>query len=385
MSERKVDWDPRAESVLADQERAYDQMRRRCPVAYSEFLGWSLFKHADVLRVVRDHETFSNVVSARRAVPNGMDPPEHSAYRAAIEDFFSQARMTKFAPVCRDLARALLVELPALGVCDFIEAFALPFSAACQCAFLGWPSELTTPVIAWTRASQAATLHAEREELAVLSGDFAAHIRVLLEQRRAHGSAPSDVTSELMRTRVNGRSLNDEELTSVLRNWTVGEVGSMAAALGILARRMALDSTLQERLRGDLSLVPSATEEVLRVSGPLVANRRVAKREVELGGRTIHAGERVTVMWISANRDELAFERATDVVLGRDQADSLLYGAGVHVCPGAPLARLELNVALEEMLRLGRFELAPAAAPQRTLYPANGWAHLPLRFEQPPR
>lgn len=381
MSEPKIDWDPRAESVLADQERAYDDMRRRCPVAYSEFLGWSIFRHADVLRVLRDHETFSNVVSAHRAVPNGMDPPEHTAYRLAIEGFFSRERMAQFEPVCRELARALLAKLPVQEHFDFTQLFALPFSAACQCAFLGWPSELMTPVIAWTRASQAATLQGVREELAVLSGEFAAHIRALLDRRRAEQSSGGDVTSELTRTQVDGRPLTDEELTGILRNWTVGEVGSMAAALGIVVRRLALDPELQQRLRSDVSLLPSATEEALRISGPLVANRRVAKREVELGGRTIRAGERVTVMWISANRDELAFERATELQLDREPDDSLLYGTGIHVCPGAPLARLELNVALEESLRLGRFELAARATARRATYPANGWDCLPVRFE----
>jgi cytochrome P450 len=72
----RPDWDPRSVEVQRDQLAAYDAMRERCPVAYSEFLGWSIFRHADVLRVLNDHTAFSNVVSSHRAVPSGMDPPE---------------------------------------------------------------------------------------------------------------------------------------------------------------------------------------------------------------------------------------------------------------------------------------------------------------------
>ena len=75
----RPDWDPREQAVLSDQIRAYDEMRRLCPVARSEYLGWSLFRHDDVMRVLLDHVTFSNVVSLHPSVPNGMDPPRHSA------------------------------------------------------------------------------------------------------------------------------------------------------------------------------------------------------------------------------------------------------------------------------------------------------------------
>jgi cytochrome P450 len=75
------DWDPRSPAVLDDQIAAYDQMRSRCPVAYSDYLHWSLFRHADVMRVLNDHDTFSNAVSSHLSVPNGMDPPEHTRYR----------------------------------------------------------------------------------------------------------------------------------------------------------------------------------------------------------------------------------------------------------------------------------------------------------------
>ena len=81
------DWDPKSDVVLRDQLAAYDEMRERCPVAYSDFLGWSLFRHEDVVRVLNDHETFSNAVSRHLSVPDGMDPPEHTEYRRIVDLF----------------------------------------------------------------------------------------------------------------------------------------------------------------------------------------------------------------------------------------------------------------------------------------------------------
>ena len=92
------DWDPRSDAVLSDQAKAYDAMRRSCPVAYSDYLGWSLFGHGDVVRALDDHRTFSSVVSSHLSVPSGMDPPQHTAYRRLIERHFEPARVEAFEP-----------------------------------------------------------------------------------------------------------------------------------------------------------------------------------------------------------------------------------------------------------------------------------------------
>ena len=94
---------------------------------------------------------------------------------------------------------------------------------------------------------------------------------------------------------------------------------------------------LQQRLRQDPSLLRVAIDEILRIHAPLIANRRVATGAVEIGGREIGAGERITLIWASANRDEGVFGDPDEFRLDRDPAENLLYGAGIHVCPGAPL------------------------------------------------
>ena len=102
---RKPDWDPRSAEVLRDQRAAYDAMRERCPVAWSDYLQWSLFRHEDIVRVLHDHETFSSVASRHLSVPNGMDPPEHTVYRRVSRTGPWRA---SFEPSCWQLAADLV-------------------------------------------------------------------------------------------------------------------------------------------------------------------------------------------------------------------------------------------------------------------------------------
>jgi len=119
----KPDWDPRSETVHRDQRAAYDEMRGRCPVAYSDYLGWSLFRHEDVVRALNDPETFSNAASTHLSVPNGMDPPEHTEYRRIIEPYFEPERMEAFEPVCREIATDLAQSLLERDEVEFIVNF----------------------------------------------------------------------------------------------------------------------------------------------------------------------------------------------------------------------------------------------------------------------
>lgn len=375
-----ADWDPRSEPVLADQIAAYDTMRNRCPVAYSDYLQWSVFRHADVLRVLQDHETFSSAVSSRPSVPNGMDPPEHTAYRRIIEPYFGSQFVEAFEPVCRAIATELVAELSEEAV-ELMAAFAHPFALRMQSAYLGWPERLHEPLRQWIRKNHEATLSGDRTATAAVALEFDGYIRELLAERREAGSdAPSDVTARLLREEVHGRPLNDEEIVSILRNWTVGELGTMAASVGILAHYLARRPALQQQLRKQPDLLPAAIDEILRIQAPLIANRRITTRPVELGGQKLGASARITIIWASANRDEAVFGDPDEFRLDRDPALNLLYGAGIHVCPGAPLARLELRVVMEELLAGSeRIELAPDAEPVNAVYPGSGYSSLPLR------
>ncbi|NYT72759.1 cytochrome P450 [Halomonas sp. QX-2] len=375
------DWDPRAESVLDDQIAAYDEMRDRCPVAFSDYLQWSLFRHEDVMRVLNDHDTFSNAASRHLSVPNAMDPPEHTHFRQLIEPYFGADAMREFAPECRAIAEAVVGRLPSDGEVEAMSEMGQDFALEIQCAFMGWPTRLHEPLRDWVKRQQAATLAGDREALGGLALEFDGVIREQLASRRAmEGAAPDDVTVRIMRETVEGRPLSDEEIVSILRNWTVGELGTISASIGILMNYLALNPELQARLRVEPSLLTAAIDEILRLDAPLMSNRRITTCPVEVGGRHLAAGERLTILWGSANRDEAVFGNPDEVKLDCDPKDNLLYGAGIHVCPGAPLARMELQFFMEALLE-ATVELAPIPGRPaiRALYPAGGYSEVPLK------
>src|SRR5690606_16771025 len=138
---------------------------------------------------------------------------------------------------------------------------------------------------------------------------------------------------------------------------------------------------VQDQLHDDDALVGPAVDEILRMHGPLIANRRATTRDVSLRERALAAGDRVSVIWAAANRDPEVFGDPDEFRLDRDPGLNLLYGAGIHVCPGAPLARLELRLITSELL--AGFRVAPAlsgADPVRATYPGSGFTSLPLHL-----
>lgn len=376
----RPDWDSNSADVMRDQRAAYDELRERCPVAYSESMQWSLLRHEDVVRALHDHETFSNAVSQHLSVPNGMDPPEHTAYRRIIEPYFSAQRMAAFEPACRHIVADLVHSALAKGELELMADFALPFAVRVQCAFLGWPPDLHEPLVGWTQKSARATRAGDRQAMSDIALEFEGLIDRMLETRlRAAAKPEDDITAALMHEKVWGRPLSNEEIASILRNWTVGEIGTISASVGILVHYLAQHPALQQQLRAQRALLPAAIDEILRLHGPLVANRRIATCPVTVGGRRIEAGERISLIWIAANRDGGVFEEPDAFRLDRDPAKNLLYGAGIHVCPGAPLARMELRVVMEELLeRCAQIEPAPGKPPVNAVYPASGFSVLPM-------
>lgn len=370
--------------MLDNQIAAFDHLRRECPVAMGAHGYATLLRHDDVLRVLHDPATFSSAVSRYPSVPNGMDPPEHGVFRAIMDPYFSPSAMAAFEPTCRQIAARLVGRLPAGGAVDLVTGFAELFALQVQCAFMGWPEDLHQPLHQWTRKNHAAIRAHDEAAMSAVAFEFDGTIRKLLDRRRHDGAAaPDDVTTHLMRERVHGRPLATEEIVSIIRNWTVGELATIAASVSIVAYYLAEHAELQQQLRGQPELLPAAIDEILRMHGPLVMNRRITTQPVTLRGRELPAGQRVAIIWPSANRDEAAFGNPDQLRLDRDPALNLLYGAGIHVCPGAPLARLELRVVMQALLEHTRLSTVAGHTPVRATYPASGYATAIVHIRQP--
>lgn len=372
------DWEPLSEAVLADQRGTFDRMRAACPLARSP-RGVTLFRYDDVVAAASDPATFSSSASAYRAVPNTLDPPEHTAFRAIVDRFFTPERMRALEPRLRSIARDILGGLPRGGVVDAVTDIGYPFAARAQADWLGWQGA-ETQLLAWMAQNHAATRSTDRTRMAAAAADFDEIVAAQVQRRRRLGTAaPKDPTSELLQVLVDGRPLPDADIVSILRNWTAGDLGSMAAALGVVVHFLATRPEVQEALRSGSGNPALAIDEMLRIDDPFLVNRRVAKVATRLAGFDVEPGTRIYLNWTSANRDESVFGDP-DAYRPEEHAQyNLVYGTGIHACPGRPLATLELVVAMQALLDVtSRIELAPDAVPARETYPLGGWRRVPV-------
>ncbi|MGT2460698.1 hypothetical protein [Sinomonas atrocyanea] len=142
---RPADWDPRGTEVQKDQIAAYDAMRAVCPAALGAQGNWAVFGHADVRRILADPARFSNVVSTHLSVPNGMDPPTHTAFRAIVDRYYTPERMEAFEPVPRAVARRLLAALPRRTDVEVMGASPSPSRPRSNVPSWGGPRPFTAP------------------------------------------------------------------------------------------------------------------------------------------------------------------------------------------------------------------------------------------------
>ncbi len=373
-------WEPLSKGALTDQRGTYDRMRAACPVARSP-RGVTLFRHADVVAAAADPRSFSSGASAHRMVPNSLDPPEHTAFRLVIDRFFTPERMEALEPRLRGVAREIMISLPHGATVDAVTDIGYPFAVRAQADWLGWRGT-EDALLAWIAENHAATRSTDRSRTAAVAAAFDDLVAAQVRHRRQLGdAAPQDPTTELLHVVVDGRPLTDADIVSILRNWTAGDLGSLAAALGVAVHFLATHAAVQTSLRTGSSDPASAIDEMLRIDDPFLANRRVVTVPTRVAGFDLDSGTRVYLNWTSANRDERLFPDP-DAYRPQEHAEhNLVYGTGIHACPGRPLATLELVVAVQTLLSMtSRIELATDRAAERETYPLGGWRHLPVRL-----
>lgn len=373
-------WEPLSPEVLADQLGTYDRQRIACALARSP-RGVTLFRHADVVAAAHDPQTFSSAVSVRRAVPNGMDPPEHAPWRALVDSFFAPAQIAALEPRVRAIADALVAALPRGTVVDAVAEIGRPFAVRAQTAWLGWQG-IEDELLAWMAENHAATRSGDTARSAAVAAAFDEIIRRQLRRRRTPDQATSDdPTTALLTATLDGQPLSEADIVSILRNWTAGDLASMAAALGVVVWFLATHQDVQQALRDRPQDLALAIDEMLRIDDPFLVNRRVTTRAVRIGEHELAAGDRVYLNWTSANRDEAVFGDPGAYRPEQNAPHNLVYGTGIHACPGRPLATMELVVAVEALLKAtALIDPAPGASPERETYPLGGWRRVPVRL-----
>jgi cytochrome P450 len=373
-----------------DLEPEYLSLQRDEPVCQVRFPygepAWLVTRHADARTVLGDPR-FSRAESLHRDVPRvtevnfsggivAMDPPEHTRTRAACRHAFTARAVARLRDRATALARQLTTSAAGRGTFDAVADLAVPYTLRMICALLGVPHADSDRFRGWAQAGLATTAITEAERLDA-TGHMWDYVADLIARRRARPAA--DLISAMLAE--GERGLRDEELVVVVMTALVAGYETTSTELPNFLYVLLSQRDRWEELVARPDLVGTAVEELLRFA-PLEAtgaSPRYATVDVVLSGTRIPAGAPVVAATVAANRDPRVFTDPCRLDLARDPNPHLGFGHGAHFCLGAPLARLELRVAIEVLVAtLPELRLAEEGPRWKAGMLVRGPATLPL-------
>lgn len=389
--DRTVNWDPLAPENNADPVCVHARLRSECPVAYSDHFGgfWAFLKHDDVIAAAEDTETYvsgqkvtiPDTVGADRPPrpPLETDPPIHTAYRTLLNRFFTPARIRHIEPAIRRTARELLGACIADGEAEVVSRLTFPMPAQVLCIFLGISVEDAANIKDMANRALKSAMSGDKKAHKEVNDQAYAYVDKIIEARRQTPYDPDDVVSALIHEEVGGRKLAHDEVAAVLRLFLQAGHGTTTNGIGSVIRYFAAHPEDQRRVRENPDLIAPAVEEILRLWTPARALGRTTTREVTVSGRTIPEGGKLLLMWHSANRDADHWDRPDECIIDRSPNPHYAFGHGIHTCLGAPIARAELRIALEELLALTE-DFTLCGADEGATYPHLGPSKLDIAF-----
>jgi len=368
----------------------YQRLREECPVAWADEYGgfWSLTRYADVREAARQPRTFASGAPIIQwpdfdeQIPISLNPPEHATYRRLLNRYVSKDAMARLEPAIRGFVVDDLAPLIAAGEGDIVGGLCQPLPARALAALLNLPDSAYVEFVEQFRGFERMGWDPAKVN-AVIGQIFETHVTQVVAERRARPLDPeTDLMSGVLAAEVDGQPLSDHKVIQIGVQLFVAGHATTADALATTMYRLATNPDIQMELRRYPEKIPTAVEEFLRIETPLQSIGRTATQDVELHGRTIRAGDRVALSYAAADLDPEAFEHPSACIIDRKPNHHLAFGAGIHLCYGAPLARLEMKLALEEILARTS-EIALAGAGTETTGNMRGFTSLPLRFSSP--
>jgi cytochrome P450 len=385
-----------SDDMRRDPYPAYDRIRAESPVLHlAQFDLWMVLDYEGVRRALADHDAFSSDLSHVPGQGNPgewflfFDPPRHTRLRALIAKAFTPRVVAGLEPRIRQLSRELLDGVVERDEMDLVSDYCAPLPMRVIAELLGVPADDWSRYRRWSDAILQVANTFTRDEEAVRT---LAEYRAVTEEMRAalpgliarvRSECPDALLARLVEAEVDGDRLTPGEVLGFVQLLLVG---GQETTVNLISNAVLCFVEYPEqlaRLRAAPDLLPCAIEEVLRYRSPLQWMPRATRRDVEVHGRVIPAGKLVLPVMGSANRDPGQFPDASRFDITRDPNPHLAFGHGIHVCLGAPLARLEARVALADLLgRAGEFELAEDGPwePRRALS-VHGPSRLPIRFK----
>jgi cholest-4-en-3-one 26-monooxygenase len=377
---------------------AFALLRREDPVHWhAEQDGpgfWAVTRHDDVVFVSKHPEIFSSArggtnifdvpeadMAITRTLLINMDPPQHVKFRRLIRQGFTPNRVKLLLPRVRERAAKLVDGLVGKGEGDFVREVAAELPLQVIAELMGIPDDergrifdLSNKLIGFDDPEFQNTMEDGKQAAAEMW--LYAH-KLAVERKEGAGD---DLVSALMRAEVDGHKITELEFNNFFLLLAVAGNETTRNLLSGAVLALIEHPDQWRRLQRDRALLDTAVEEFLRWVTPVVHFRRTATRDVELRGKKIREGQKVVLFYPAANRDEWVFDQPERFDVGRIDNPHLALGIGEHYCMGANLARMEIRVLFEEMLRrVPEFELAGPVRRLRSAF-INGIKTMPVRI-----
>ena len=400
--------DPQAYTDEKKLHEALAHCRTHAPVCWVDVEGyrpfWAITKHADIMEIERQNDLFTNYPRPLLAITDAddallrdmeagvglrtlihMDDPHHRDMRKIGVDWFRPKAMRALKNRCDELAKVYVDKMAEKGgEFDFATEIAVNYPLYIILTMLGLPDSDFPRMLKLTQEmfggnDEEFQRGGDVEDMLAVLLDFFNYFNALTQSRREHPT--EDLASAIANAKINGEPLTDMDTLSyyVIVASAGHDTTSAATAGGLLALLENPDQLA--RLQADMSLMPTAVEEMIRWVVPVKEFMRTAQADTEVRGVKIAKDEAVLLSYVSANRDEDVFTDPFRFDVGRDPNKHLSFGHGVHFCLGAALARMEINSFFTELVpRIKSIELAGKPEHMATTF-VGGLKHLPIRCE----
>lgn len=376
-----ADFDP---FDLTDPFPFYEFARAEAPVFYSEKLGyWVVARHADIKAVFENWQTFSSENAQAPIRPMGDPgravmkaggftaysglsarvPPEHTRIRKVAQSCFGPRRFKSIEPQIYEIVNREIDRFADKGHCDFFREFAYDVPAYVLFRLVGVPDSDVPKVKSWAISRALLTWGNLSDEEQVPHAhnmvEYWAYCRGLVAA--AHANPGDNLPGDMVRMQAGGAEISDDEIAGVLYSVLFAGHETTTTLLANAMREVLLNPDQWEDLKANPDKWTAATEEFLRFSPSIVAWRRRALENAEIGGVAIPKGANILLLLGSANRDDTVFENADTLDIDRPNArNHLSFGYGIHFCLGQQLSKLEFGIAMHELARrLPSLRLAP--------------------------
>jgi len=355
----------------------YHQLRALDPVLWEEDTShWLVTSHAAVMAGLRDQrlsaqrmnietgwipaelkDTLEPPISALTRQMLFLDPPDHSRLRGLVAKAFTPRMIEKLRPRIQQIVDELLAPVKAKGQMEVISEFAYPLPAIVIAEMLGVPPEDRERFTLWTRNFGALLDGGDGngmtfEELTqALQGvnEFMEYFRAIIHEQHQHPR--ENLLQAMQEAEEQGDMLSEEELLGNCVLLLAAGHGTTTHLLGNGLFALLRNPEQMERLRADPTLLPLAVAELLRYDSPVQLTSRIAKADLRIGDKEIRAGQEIMFSLGAANHDPAQFAQPDTLILDREENRHLAFGQGIHFCLGAPLARVEAEIAFGSLLK----------------------------------